>query len=388
VVEELLVMKLTERRHRAYQTRLDDSQILKEKVKQKETENTTDKNSKAQQVADDQMRTPKNRRKGLWKKSDDDALLPTSTSTYKKTLEDTYGSRSGTGTEDSGSSSPCPSSPPANALPIFKIAGAEEAEDEPYEADFYGTYKQQQQQNQQLGFLNAPLFKSLIYQGVPSGTGTGGGTEAEGGAEVEGGSGSQALGHGTGSENLTGTQMDFTVNIGRRAVVRPDSIASPPAPPLAATPESSKWSDGDRDPAFVPLRTPSPGSPQPLLSFPDGDYHVKLTPQQQQQQERLQADRVDITGNAAGSEDDNERPDLQLHDFEESHAIHLEALLGRISICKYTVYQSREHRREGGREETGETLSYRTLNRSALNCPLFRYPSPILLFFNSCFRLT
>ena len=325
VVEELLVMKLTERRHRTYQTRLDDTQILKEKVKQKENEITTDKNFKAQQVTDDQMRTPKNRRKGLWKKSDDDALLPTST--YKKSLEDTYGSCSGTGTEDSGSSSPCPSSPPANALPIFKIAGAEEAEDEPYEANFYGTYKQQQQQNQQLGFLNAPLFKSLIYQGVPSGTGSG--TEAKGGAEVEGGSGPSALGHGTGAENLTGTQMDFTVNIGRRAVVRPDSIVSPPAPPLAATPESSKWSDGDRDPACVPLRTPSPGSPQPLLSFPDSDYHVKLTPQQQQ--ERLQSDRVDITGNTAGSEDDNERPDLQLHDFEESHAIHLEALLGKIT---------------------------------------------------------
>lgn len=317
-------MKLTERRHRAYQTRLDDAQYLKEKGKQKEIENNVEKTFNALQLSDDQVRTPKNRRKGLWKKPDDDALLPNSTSTYKKPLEESYGSRSGTGTEESGNSSPCPSSPPVNALPIFKIAGAEEAEDEPYEADFYGTYKQQQQQNQQLGFLNAPLFKSLIYQGVPSGG------ETLEGEELVGGAAFQSLGHTTGTENNTGTQMDFTVNIGRRAAVRPDSITSPPAPPLAATPESSKWSEGE--PSLVPLRTPSPGSPQPLLSLPDSDYHVKLTTQQQQQQqelERVQADRVDITGRTTGSDDDNERADLQLHDFEESHAIHLEALLGK-----------------------------------------------------------
>ena len=137
--------------------------------------------------------------------------------------------------------------------------------------------------------------------------------------------------------------MDFTVNIGRRIAVRPDSIVSPPAPPLAATPESSKWSDGD--PSFVPLRTPSPGSSQSLQSFPDGDYHVKLTTQQQQQQqelERIQADRVDVTGVAASSEDDNERADLQLHDFEDSHAIHLEALLG-----KRLIQRLHKNRRRG-----------------------------------------
>jgi hypothetical protein len=79
VVEELLVMKLTEIRHRTYQTKVDKANLMKDKEMEKEREKEKErnalekKNTQANSATNTSTNTPKSRRKTHRKRSGSDA---------------------------------------------------------------------------------------------------------------------------------------------------------------------------------------------------------------------------------------------------------------------------------------------------------------------------
>lgn len=360
VVEELLVMKLTERRHRSYQVKVDAANMLKEKERAKA------------RVTESARKNSATKRRNCRKRTDRDPSEVDPQSSAGRAILSSLG----IALTDSGESSPCPSGNSITAS--LTVDGAARTVSDQRQRLSQSQQQQQQQNMLMMGECDKDQGDDDDIDQQEEGEGEESSNAMD--TSIIGESGVQLRKEG--DDDYDGDDI-FEEEGGRGYMIatrgegRSDSLVSPPVPPLAGTP--SLFMD-ELQGAFTPEEASSPVLllPLPRHASPedlgdeneDEDDDIKdlrdlqqRVQQQQEEEERRELQREveqaraismglvhegssDVDAVGVGAADGEALADIDTAEYEEaqSHAMYLEALIGsnqhsrvQYSAVRYSV---------------------------------------------------